>query len=371
MRLVIATGIYPPDHGGPATFVPQLAARALTRGWEVQVVTLSDDITNVNSDFWPVTRIFRHQAKSLRLPRMVHSLANQLRRSDVLFSNGLFEESAIAARLTRTPWVTKFVGDPVWERHRNRNPNGPGLQEFHKMRLSPLPALQRLLLIQALRTASCCLTPSLELKDLLTTWSVPEVHFVPNGVRIVPPMSRYTDIDVVTVCRLVPWKNLFNLIAACQMAGASLHIVGDGPLKNELERFVIESAHRYPTIFHGSLDPAGVRAVVGRAKVFALVSTYEGMSFSLLEAMSLEKPVIVGDTSGNSQIVINEENGLVVNPHDVPAIAEAIRMLLSNSDYAWNLAQAAYQRVKENYSLEASLGKTLDLIEQSALGRRL
>ena len=369
MRLVIATGIYPPDHGGPATFVPALASRVLEQGWDVQVVTLADDVGVVRDDRWPVTRIPRHQAKPIRMLRTALTLAKTLRNSDVLFSNGLFEESALASWLTGSPWVAKFVGDPVWERHRNRNPNGPSLREFHQQRLSPANALRRRALTQALRTTTTCLTPGLELKKLLVGWSIPEVQFVPNGVELSACNIHIKDIDVVTVCRLVPWKNVANLIEACHAARASLHVVGDGPLKDDLQSLAKSLGASSSTVFHGSLDPIQVEKMIDRARVFALISSYEGMSFSLLEAMSRQVPVVVGQNAGNMAVVDDGVNGLVVDPQSIGEVAQAIASLLSDSDKAADLAHRARVTVEEKFSLDSTLRRTLDFIEQACKGK--
>ena len=365
MKLVIASGIYPPDHGGPATFVPALASRALEEGWAVQVVTLADDVRLDSKDGWPVTRIPRHQSKPMRVSQTALAIAEALRESDVLFSNGLFEESALASRLTHRPWVAKFVGDPVWERHRNRNPNGPSLIEFNKQKLSPRNSLRRQVLTRCLRTTTLCLTPSLELQQLLKKWSVPNVQFVPNGVELSPVDLNPNDIDVVTVCRLVPWKNVANLMIACHNAGASLHIVGDGPLRNELQKLAESLGASSSTIFCGSLDPNQVKREIDRARVFALVSSYEGMSFSLLEAMSRGKPVIVGRTAGNIEVVAHGRNGLVVDSEDTDEITQAVTSLLSNPDSTCALGRNARLTIEEKYSLDSTLRRTLSFIEHS------
>lgn len=362
MRLVIATGIYPPDHGGPATFVPALASWATHNGCEVEVVTLAKD-TNALSDVpWHVTRIRREQFKPARVARTIFAIARILRRSDILFANGLYEESAVAAKLTGHRWIAKVVGDPVWERHRNRHPYGPSLDEFNETRLSLANSLRRFFLFRALRSTSMCVTPSVELQELLQARHVAQTVFIPNGVKIEPTSNAVRDIDVVTVCRLVPWKHVDVLLRACHNAGLSLHIVGDGPLMNDLKKLAESLGSTSKTFFHGHCDHTTVRQLVDRSKVFALNSSYEGMSFSLLEAMSRQKAVVVGQNSGNHQVVEHGKNGLVVDPQNSEEVENAIRELILDDARATNLARNARLTIEERFSEELTLTRTLGLI---------
>ena len=363
MRLVIATGIYPPDHGGPATFVPALASRATELGWEVQVVTLADNPRVNFEGSWEVLRLKRRQTRPLRMLRTVAMLSQAARKSDVLFANGLFEESAVSATITRTPWVAKFVGDPVWEKYRNLNPNGLSLDEWDRIRHSPSEAIRRKLLTESLRTAKSCITPSFELKTMLHGRSIPAVEFIPNGVHITPTSICDKDIDVVTASRLVPWKNVDKLIAACGRLRASLHIIGDGPMRQELQEYANSLGSGGRVVFHGSLEPEEVRSITDRSKIFALVSTYEGMSFSLLEAMSRQLPVVAGTNPGNEAVIIDGENGLLVNPHSVDEISEALSRLLTSESLANSLGREARKTVEQSFSIGSTLSRTIRLIE--------
>jgi glycosyltransferase involved in cell wall biosynthesis len=238
MRVVLVTGIYPPDHGGPARFVPQLAEACCERGWSVEVITLSENAVAADESRWTVTRIPRNIPKWRRLPLTVWRIMWALRRSDVLFANGLFEEASVASALARRPWVAKFVGDPVWERYRNSVPEPVSLEDFSLIQISRSLHFRHAATKWALRRAFCVITPSDQLASLLASWDVSDVRYIPNGVKVTPLSDLPPLVDVICVARLITLKNIDVLIRACAAHGLSLSIVGDGPEHDRLSSLV-------------------------------------------------------------------------------------------------------------------------------------
>jgi glycosyltransferase involved in cell wall biosynthesis len=368
MRIVLVTGIYPPDHGGPAKFIPLLARHMTELGWSVTVVTLSDDPAVTDESSWHVVRLPRNTAKWRRIPSTVAAITTHLRHADVMFANGLFEEAAVAARIARRPWVAKFVGDPVWERRHNQRPDGPDLEQFNSSPLKGRAALERRVLSAALRSARIAVTPSQQLSALLQGWGVARTEVVPNGVQIEPLSGAEPSVDVITVARLVHLKRIDSLIAACAAAECSLDIVGDGPQREQLHVLVNSLAPMRPVRLLGSLSADQVSSAMDRAKVFALLSSHEGMSFALLEAMSRAKAVVVGDNEGNRGVVSNGHNGVVVPGEDVNVVANVLSELVENPSRRTALGAAARQTVEQHYNIDSALTRTVEQIVSAAGG---
>src|SRR5688572_8809030 len=131
MRILIATGIFPPDIGGPATYVPQIAAAFAERGHQITVLTLSDHLDG-HDDTYPfrVVRLPRRIFKPWRRLHTVVRLVRLGRNADVLFVNGLAAEAVLANFLLRRPMVQKVVGDMAWERATNRGWVMDGFESF-------------------------------------------------------------------------------------------------------------------------------------------------------------------------------------------------------------------------------------------------
>ncbi|MGH8008036.1 MAG: glycosyltransferase, partial [Candidatus Binatia bacterium] len=124
MNVLIITGIFPPDIGGPATYVPKVATALADRGHEITVVTLSDSsgfrIPDSGLPYsFSVVRIRRGLFKPFRVLLTIVALLRWGRRADVLFVNGLYIEAVLANSVLHKPLVQKIVGDWAWERATN------------------------------------------------------------------------------------------------------------------------------------------------------------------------------------------------------------------------------------------------------------
>ncbi len=134
-NILIVTGIFPPDIGGPASYVPKIASELSKRGWKVTVLTLSDFLNHDDSDYsFRVIRLLRPQKKWRRVPQTIWAIARYAEDADVLFANGLFLESVVAARWKRKPLVMKIVGDWAWERGVNKGWTADSIDDFQKRR---------------------------------------------------------------------------------------------------------------------------------------------------------------------------------------------------------------------------------------------
>src|SRR5258706_3414499 len=138
MKLLLVTGIFPPDHGGPASYVPAIAKALADRGHEiVSIVTLSDHVDQNDSAFvFPVIRIRRGTPWLLRALITIVSIVKQARAAEVIYLNGLVLEGVVAGIfLKKRRQVIKVVGDLIWERARNRNATAVDLEKFQTAKL--------------------------------------------------------------------------------------------------------------------------------------------------------------------------------------------------------------------------------------------
>jgi colanic acid/amylovoran biosynthesis glycosyltransferase len=210
-----------------------------------------------------------------------------------------------------------------------------------------------------------------------------KLHVVSNSVdlrRLAPARTGEGEPGrVLSVSRLVEKKGLHDLVEACALLRSRssphipvvhLDVVGDGPLRDELERAV---RHLGAGVrFHGPLPQERVLELYQRASVYCLPSVItargdrDSLPTSVLEAMALGVPVVTTAVGGLPELVIHERTGLVVAQHDPVALAEAIARLLTDTDLAVELAAAARRHVEENYSLERSASQLRALFPEPA-----
>lgn len=358
MKILLVSGIYPPDVGGPATFVPQLATAFSDRGNKVKVLTLSDAVLKKeNPTAIPLIRVPRNLPLPIRFALTVFFVASHSILGYRIFANGLHEECGIALFLTGGKGVAKIVGDPVWERAVNSAGTNLGILDFNESRLSWKNQIQRRLLEFALNKFRSVITPGEELKSLVKKWDIKtNVIWVPNGVSIKPEINMVKTIDIITVSRLVPWKNVEVLVSAAKEFGFSLCVVGDGP---ELENLTALSQGNKKIILMGRLTQPEVDELLLRSRIFALISDYEGLSFSLLQAMSFGLPVVVSNTAGNASVVSKSNNGKLVDPKSRNEVGAALSSLLSDKDKLDSFSHNSRVSVEKSYSINVCLEKTI------------
>jgi len=196
------------------------------------------------------------------------------------------------------------------------------------------------------------------------------VRCIRNGIdvaRVAPSRSRDAVRDEIgvardafvvgTVGRLMPVKAFDQLIAALaelRRDGAGLDarlvIVGDGPLRSELEACAARLGVSRETTFLGARGD--VNDLMTAFDVFALPSLHEGIPMVILEAMAAGVPIVASRVGGIPEIVTNEEHALLVHPRDSSALADAIGRIASAPALAARLVRSARARVESEFSIE-------------------
>lgn len=362
MKVLVVTGIFPPDHGGPASYVPTIARGLQQQGHEiVAVITLSDRIEHDDRHYgFPVVRLQRARFRPLRWAQTTLEIAQLARRADVIYLNGLVLEGILAARfLARRPAVVKVVGDLIWEKARNSGASRLELDAFQKARLPLRWHLLRRLQGWYTALADAVITPSHYLAGIVADWGVDSarVHIVYNAVTLPSaPQSNTTHYDLVTVARLVPWKGLVDLIEVAGELSLRLRIVGDGPLRSELEALALQRGVQVS--FAGQVSRDRIPDEIRSARLFVLNSSYEGLPHIVLEAKAAGVAVLASSAGGTPETIHHGVDGWLVPVNDKAALAAGIRRLLGDDGARADLAQAGYRQVAEQFSFAVQLNAT-------------
>ena len=358
MRILIVTGIFPPDIGGPATYVPQIAEGLAQRGHAVTVVTLSDRLDHEDGVYpFQVIRLPRRAFKPWRMGRTVLVLLRLGRRADVLFVNGLALESVLANFVLRKPLVMKVVGDLAWERATGRGWTADDFETFQKRRYGLRVELLKALRSWWTRRADRVIVPSRYLARWVAGWGVPKDKLVViyNAVepvdRVKPlPVPLKTPVKAITVGRLVPWKRVDGLIEALrEIPELGLVIVGDGPERPRLERIVQELCISDRVYFAGQRSKTETSSLMAACDFFVLNSTYEGHPHAVLEAMALGLPVVATAVGGTPEVVRDGETGVLV-PGRYGALGASLSALARDPALRRRLGRAARQWIGERLS---------------------
>jgi len=169
---------------------------------------------------------------------------------------------------------------------------------------------------------------------------------------------------VLFVGRLVPYKGVEVLLRAMVSVQARLAVVGDGPLRGELETLAQTLGIAERTRFVGNADAAELTALYNACEVFALPSVTRAEAFGMvqLEAMSCGKPVVSTNLpSGVPWVNQHGVTGLVVEPGDVRQLGDAVATLLADSDLRVRLGTQGRARVEQDFSIRRMVDQTTGL----------
>ena len=171
------------------------------------------------------------------------------------------------------------------------------------------------------------------------------------------PADADDEVLVGAVGRLAEPKALHILIEAVsylvkRMPRARLVLVGDGPLRSELEKQAADIGVSDRVLFAGMrMD---IPAVLAAIDVFAMSSKREGLPVVLLEAMAGGRPIVTTRVGGIPEVVRDHKEALLVQPNDPAALADAINEVISNPELAAQLGRRARERATAEYSLAAT-----------------
>jgi len=172
------------------------------------------------------------------------------------------------------------------------------------------------------------------------------------------------DFVVGTISRLDPIKNQRMMIDAVaslreRIANIRLLMIGDGPVRVELEKYANERGVAEYCLFTGFIvDP---QKYLHTMDVFLLSSLSEGTSMTLLESMCNQVPSVVTNVGGNPEVVENSDTGFLVDLHDSEGFAHAIYTLYADLPLRIAMGTAARQRFVSKFSVEEMVSQFEEL----------
>src|ERR1039458_5322032 len=192
------------------------------------------------------------------------------------------------------------------------------------------------------------------------------VIVIPNPLNLMKYLVCEKKNYIVTLGRLSKEKGHIYLIQAFAKINKSdwtLHIIGDGPMRPELEDLVKKLKMEDKVIFHGHLKDFSL--IFSESKIFVLPSLSEGFPNALIEAMSVPLACISSDCiAGPSDIINHGENGLLVEPENVEALTGALNELIEDETLHKKLSENAY-KIRERLEYEKIAAEYLNFLSSS------
>ena len=376
-NILIATGLFPPDIGGPATYSKLLLDELPKHNFNVSVLSFGE--------VRKLPKILRHIFYFFKVLRGGG-------KADIIFAQdpvsvGL--PSMLAAKILRKKFLLKIVGDYAWEQYQNKlqitnyklqtNLKFKILEKFQIERSDFITELRRKIERSVAKRASKIIVPSNYLKKIILMWGINEekISVIYNGLKYnqesgnretIRALLQFEGKLIISAGRLVQWKGFDTLIKIFpyikkKFNNAKLIIAGSGPDLGKLQKLIDDKELSNDIALTGALPKEVLLRYIKASDVFVLNTGYEGFSHQLLEVMDVGIPLITTNIGGNPEIIKNGENGLLVGYNDEKELGKSIIKLLSDKKYADKLVLEAKKKVKE-FSEERMIKETIKLLKQ-------
>ena len=375
VKIVLATPLFPPEIGGPATYVKELAER-LRDTHAITIVAYASTAEKV-----PGTRLItisKRRLLPLRLLKFTYELFKAASDADVLYV-----QNAVAAglpaifvkMLTGKPVVVKFVGDEAWERATQLRFTTKQLEAFLAAPEGPLK-IRLIMALQGfvLRHANIVTTPSAYLTEtVIRAYGVRKERTVVNynaadKTEVLPFTAQPVSHQIVTTARLVEWKGIDGIIRAVarlvkEFPDVRLLIAGDGPEEKHLKELTAELGVQDRISFLGRVSRAETWHIRKTSQVYVLNSTYEGLPHTALTSFAAEIPMIATNIPGTNEAVYDGVSGLLVPHGDDAALAQALKRLLTDPALRERVVAGGKKILAEKFSWHAHLATLLSTLE--------
>ena len=364
MHILLINYEYPPIGGGAATATAAIAGHLTSLGHVVTVLTSRfRDLKGESGD--GDVRVVRCPAIRRRpdrsgIPEMFSFLASaglmlapvirkhRIEASIVFFSFPCGPLGLWGLMRGNVPYVISLRGGDV-------PGNEAALAPVHKL----LTPLRRLIF----RKSVAVVANSQGLKEMSERADPCPVQVIPNGVDAdffcpkenLPKAVRHP-FAFLFVGRFQITKNLFYLfdhVASLKCSGAGpfvLHLVGDGPQRDELQKHAKKKGIEASLVWHGWVEKGRLRAIYRNADCLVNPSLCEGMPNVVLEAMACGLPVIASRVPGNDAVVRHEETGRLFDLDKPETFVTALRQMMEDPEQAIKMGQTGRAWVLKDFS---------------------
>jgi len=321
MRILIATGIYPPDIGGPATYSKLLFDELSKRGIGVTVLSFGEVRT--------LPKIIRHIIYFFKLLKKTRGV-------DIIFAQDTVSvglPSLWVAKIFGKKFIVRVPGDYAWEQAIQKHEVEDSIDEFQTKKYGWSIELLRMVQRLTVNGAETVITPSMYFRQLVLRWvkDQEKVFCIYNGIdlSVIPrPVGVYEAKTIISAGRLVPWKGFATLIRIMKsLPEWKLFIAGDGPMRKELESVAIRNGVNTRVFFLGQVTREELIQKIQKSDTFVLNTSFESFSFQVVEAMAAGTPVVATNIGNLPEIIDNGESGILVAPDDEKALLSSIEHL--------------------------------------------
>lgn len=174
--------------------------------------------------------------------------------------------------------------------------------------------------------------------------------------------EQYTNpLHLVMVGRFSPPKKHLSLIRAVEQINRSygnsvrLSLIGDGELMPQIKQYVDERNLQESVCFLGRRTDVDV--ILGQHDVFCLISNYEGLPISIIEAMRAGLPIVASDVGGVNELVQNGDNGFLIERKNLLQLEDVLKELIEQKLLLKKMGKRSRQQYEEKFTADLMVKK--------------
>jgi glycosyltransferase involved in cell wall biosynthesis len=389
IKILIAAGNFPPDIGGPARMLEQLAHDLLENDFQLNIITYTSEKTQTQT-----RQVRGKKYKVAKINRQIRIFAHLLYfvkmlilawQSDLIYVPDTYSIGNFARLIKKflgKKYIIRFTGESAWETAQMKGWTNDYIEEFQQKKYdSRIEALKKRS-VSILQDADAVITDCDFMRHIASLMGVDTKKFITirNSIEFVghkPDQTKIGQLKIrssvnqkilVTACRLTPWKGVDGIIRAIPAIKArcgdlKLIVLGEGQEKDRLSELSRTLGLNDSVNLIGKVPFSEVINYLAASDIFILNSNYEGMSHILLEAMQCGIPVISTYSGGTPEIITSGQEGLLVHYNNEQEIVDAVVQLLSDQQTAKEMAARAMTRAQK-FSWAQTVSQTASLIKQ-------
>ncbi|MBU1046195.1 glycosyltransferase family 4 protein [Patescibacteria group bacterium] len=364
MKILITTGIYPPDIGGPATYSKLLYDKLPERGIEVEILSFGE-VRNL-------PKIIRHFVYFLKILK-------RARKVDIIYAQdpvSVGMPTMLANKILKKRFLIRIAGDYAWEQGVQRFGVKDNLDVFSVKEKGYGFSVGFLKMIQkaVAWSAEKVIVPSHYFKRVIINWGIDSNKIIPiyNGIELneskVHKVHKVESKVLLSVGRLVPWKGFDVLIETMpdilkEIPNLKLKIVGGGPQKEELEKIIERLGLDENVILTGPVSRDELLDLKKNSDIFVFNTNWESFSFDTIEAMNLKLPVIATNVGSLPELIQNDMDGILIEPNNKKQIISAVNKIIRNDEFRNKIVINAFNK-SQKFSIENTISNLEKILKE-------
>lgn len=392
IKILIATGIFPPDIGGPAAMIEELIGSLVDNKFKLKVITYAETGERGKLSYGDKTikiyKINRNRNMFIKYFFYLRRLLQLAKWADVIYATDIYSvgySAYLAKKIMGKKYIIRFAGDSAWETAVSNNWTNDYIVDFQKKvydeKIEKLKNKRKKILFNADKVIAV----SRFIADLAEIIGVKKdkIRVIYNSAdfmdRLEVSQDEIDDIKfkygnnakiVIFSGRLTAWKGVDGIIKILpelikKVGKINFLVLGDGPEMENLKKLakdynVSENVH-----FLGRVKREETKKYFAAADLYILNSNYEGLSHALLDVMKCGAPIITTTVGGNPELIEDGKDGLLINYNNKEELLNASVKILTNEQLAKDLSMNAKEKVKR-FNLDNTVNETVDVLKNYA-----